>query len=623
MRRLLILTTLLACSVTVAASDDAPRFLVVEGDTLWFTEPVVIVGSRVPAALPGLLRPMSLVGARDLEERPARSVAEALSAVADLDVRQRQLMGAQADLSIRGSTFEQVQVLLDGVDVGDPQTGHHNLNLPVGMGEVARLEVLPGHGSTLYGANAFGGVVNVVSRVPSERVGGEVSLTGGEFGTLGGRLALESGEYGLAGRWRTRVAVERFATDGDVPGTDLESTSATIRSRGRGSLGELDLLTGWSRREFGARDFYAPFDSEERTEALFTMLRLRRSLGERVVVEPTVAFRRHEDHFVLMRDNPDVYVNDHLTRRTTADLRASVDAGYGLKVAAGLEGAWEDIESTGIRGGNPVTALGDHDRRRTSAAAELAGIHRRVRWSAGARVDDWRDLDAHVSRSAALAWDATSNVVLRGSAGTIHRIPTFTELYYEDPVNLGNADLAPETGWAWDAGLDVATGPWTVAWTVFARDESDLIDWIRPVDAPDTPWRAANIGDGETSGWSQSAFLETPAGHRFGVGYTGLVRTTSLPEGWTGKYVSLAPRHRVTAEATLALPRGIRLTHMLRGWRRPDGSSHAVLDVRAACTLAGVRVHADVTNVLDRAYEEVPGVPLPGRMATVTSTWGF
>ena len=609
---------------TVQAEDKTPlRFLVVDGDTLWFTEPIVIIGSRVPVALPGLLRSVSIVSAQDLQNRPARSIAEALGAVAEVEVRQRQLMGVQGDVSIRGSTFEQVQVLLDGVNVGDPQTGHHSKNLPVGMGEVARIEVLPGHGATLYGANAFGGVVNVVTRDPAEQRGGVAAVTTGEQGTLGGSLSLESGTQNiLGGNWQTRVSAENFTTDGDRPGTDLENTTLSLRSRAKLELGELDVLTGFSSRRFGARDFYVPFDSEEQTDALFSMVRLRSDLGDRWTVEPTLAYRRHTDHFVLLRDNPEAYTNDHISRRASADLRASVEAGYGLAVAMGLEGAYEDIESDGIRNGVSGPALGDHERRRTSGGVEFVGRHDRLHWSLGTRLDAWTDMERLVSHSAAASWNATAALALRASAGNIHRIPTFTELYYADPANQGAADLASESGWTWDAGLDVHHGPWALGWSFFTRYEEDLIDWVKP-SLDDAVWTATNILEGETRGWSQSASLETPAGHRFAVRYAGLSRSTTLADGWVGKYSSLSPRHRVTVEATAVLKPNLRLTPMLRAWERPDGEDDVVADLRLIWSPAAWDLALTVTNMFNVAYQEVPGVLLPGRLASGTMTLRF
>lgn len=612
---LLVLCLLLAVP---ALADEPPRFVIADGDTLWLTPPVEVRGTRVPAAMPGPLRAVAWRDAADLALTPARSTAEELALMPEVEVSQRQQYGAQADLAVRGSTFEQVAVLLDGFEVGDSQTGHHNLNLPLGPGEVARLEVLPGRGSALYGPNAFGGVVNVVSREPAATAGLELDGTWGEFGTAGGRAALESGEIGLLGRTRLRLGAETFRTDGRHPGTDAEVTAVSLRGASTGAAGRLDVLAGASRRDFGALDFYAPFPSHERTDAVFAGVRLVHPLSRRVLVEPRVSFRRHEDVFTLVRGEPERYRNEHVGERWTAALRASVDAGYGLAFTGALETAAESLDSEGVRGGVRGPALGDRERFRDSAAGEINGRHGPVRWSAGGRVDRWGSLGDHGAAGAALAWRASPVVTLRGMAGSVYRLPTFTELHYEDPANVGNPDLAPEKGWTWDLGLDAASGPWTFRGSLFARYEDDLIDWVRPAGDPAAVWRTANLADGETRGWLLAAAARTAGGHELRAHVTGLRKRVDLPVGWEGKYTALTPRRQAAVALTLALPGGVRATPALRFRDRADGRDFTVADLRARWERGDVILNLDLTNVQDAAYEEIPGVPMPGRMLTTT-----
>lgn len=611
----------LAILLLAAPAGAEDRFIVSDGDTLWFTPPVQVQGTRVPAAMPGPLRAVAWRDAAELALPAARSVAENLALLPEVEVSQRQQYGAQADLAVRGSTFEQVAVLLDGFDVGDAQTGHHNLNLPLGRAEVARLEVLPGRGSALYGPNAFGGVVNVVSREPAAARGLELEGTWGEFGTAGGRAAVETGEAATPlGRTRLRAAAETFRTDGQHPGTDAEVTSVSLRGTAEGGAGRLDLWAGFSRRDFGALDFYAPFPSSERTDALFLAARLVRPLSDRVLLEPRLSLRRHRDCFTLFRDDPARYRNDHDSDRLSGALRASVDAGYGLTFLGALEAAAEDLQSTGLRGGVSGPALGDRERDRASAAGEVLGRHGAWNWSLGGRVDDWGGLGDHGAAGAAVAWRASPVVTLRGNAGTLYRLPTFTELYYEDPANLGDPDLRPETGWTWDLGLEAAQGPWRFTGTVFARFEDDLIDWVRPAADPAAPWRTANLADGETRGWTVAAAAVTPRGHRLAAHVTGLRKRVDLPEGWSGKYLSLTPRRQAVAELSLALPAGVRLTPSVRFRDRSDGVDHTVADLRVSWTREAWTWRLDLTNLRDAAYQEVPGIPMPGRMLTTTAT---
>ena len=307
----------------VPARPDTVPFVVVDGDTLPLTPTLEVVGARVPVALPGVVRSIDLLDEAELSRLPGRSVAERLQTVPAVVTGQRQQYGVQSDLSIRGSTFDQVQVLLDGFDVADPQTGHHLMNLPLGVHDVARLEVLPGHGSALYGSGAFGGTVNVVTRRPAGRTGGELGLLGGGNGTWSGWGSMDL--VGRGGDTGARLSFERFRTDGYdfvrddstavTGGNDADTWTATGRFLDTSAEGESDLFVGYASRAFGAYDFYAPYPSWERTRNFTATARVNRRLGERLTVEPRFSFRRHEDRFVLIRTSPDTYINDHVTRR--------------------------------------------------------------------------------------------------------------------------------------------------------------------------------------------------------------------------------------------------------------------------------------------------------------------
>nr|MEE4267074.1 TonB-dependent receptor [Candidatus Krumholzibacteria bacterium] len=466
---------------TPAQAQEPPAtadFVVVEGDTLWLVEIVEIVGTRVTAALPGIVRTVGVVDEADLARLPGRSAAEVLQTVPGVVVGQRQQYGVQSDVSIRGSSFEQVQVLLDGFDLGDPQTGHHLMDLPLGRQDIQRLEVLPGHGSTLYGSGAFGGTINVVSRRPALPdtaghplvTGSEVAAYGGENGTWG-----TWGNAGLALGQQTgvRISGERFRTDGHSVEQDNQSDadtySTTARLTHRFDRGEADVFAGYADRQFGAQDFYAPFDSFEKTRTFFAAARYNRTISDRLTLEPRVFFRRHRDEFILFRDNPESYTNDHQSQKAGAELRGLVRLGSGYALSVSLEGGYEDIESRGLRGGVWGEALGNHLRRRASVAAEIDGHHGRVRWQLGSRVDRRTGFASRVSGSAAVSAEVARGLVLRTSSGSVYRLPTFTELYYEDPANQGNAHLDAERGWTWDLGAEYLTGPWNLRVTGFTR----------------------------------------------------------------------------------------------------------------------------------------------------------
>ena len=620
--------TAVAAEPVVPDSLAAPPFIVSDGDTLWLAPALEIVGSRVPAALPVAVRRLEILGEQDLQNAPARSAAELLQAVPGVVTSQRQQYGVQSDLSIRGSTFEQVQVLMNGFDVSDAQTGHHALDLPLARQDIERIEVLQGQGSALYGSGAFGGVVNVVSKDAGSRAGGEVAALAGGLGTWQTRGSLtdvsEDGNTGL------RLSFDRFHSDGQdleqPDGSQLRNESdqwvITSRLDQQQENGESSVFVGWAKRKFGALDFYAPYPSFEQTETLFASARLNRSLGERWTVEPRAYFRRHTDRFVLIRSNPDAYVNDHITRRVGTELRGIGVLDDRHTLAIGLEGVYEDLDSQGIRGGVAGPAMGWHLRRRLSLSTELDRHSGRLRWQAGARLDARPERSPRFSGTGAAAWDLNREWTVRGSVGSVYRLPTWTELYYTSPVNLGDSRLQPETGWVWDAGLDWRRDVWNAQLTYFERREEDGIDWAR---APGSDaFEVMNIAEATVRGVELSGRWSHSRGHHVSAGWAWLEKDLDLPADYLARYSLQTPRHVLTGSGTMILPWHLAATLTGRYLERTDGAGSSG-GYRVAFVLDGrldwqgpLDTFASLTgtNLLDRSYEEVPGVPMPGTVAT-------
>jgi iron complex outermembrane receptor protein len=612
---------------------EPPAFMIVAGDTLWMTAPLEVLGSRVPVALPGVVRTMNVITEGELDEAPGRSAAELLQTVPGVVVSERSAYGVQSDLTLRGSTFDQVQVLLNGFDAGDPQTGHHALDLPVSRRDIARLEVLPGHGSSLYGAGAFGGTVNVVTRRPADRSGGRVELSGGGNGLWS---AQAESDLRLGANTGSRLSLERFRADGhDVDrgtdqqawgGNDADVWNGSGRVVHEGDGGEWDLFGACSDRQYGALDFYAPYPSFEKTRSLFVTGLYRKDLSERVTLEPRVHYRRHRDEFILIRSNPDAYTNDHVTRKTGGELRGVVRLGGIHALAVTADAEYEDIDSRGLRGGTWGTALGSHLRRRASVAAELNRNGGPVRWQAGGRLDRQTGHEARFSGSGAAAWEMNGRLTLRASAGSVYRVPTFTDLYYRDPANVGNAGLVPETGWTWDTGLEFGDGPWSAYATYYERYEKNLIQWARP--RGDTIWQVLNIAEGTTRGGEFQAAWRHAAGHRLGAGWSRVEKTSDLPGGFEGKYTLLVPRHVVNLLVTIVPDHRVDWTiggrYVEHTGGPADFANFIVLDSRVAWRFsAGWLASLTGSNLTDHRYAEVPGVQMPGTVVTGSVGYAF
>jgi iron complex outermembrane receptor protein len=130
---------------------------------------VIITENRMQTPFSESARSMYVITKSQLASLPVQSVAEALTYVPGVDIRQRGPMGIQTDIGIRGGTFDQTLILINGVKVSDPQTGHHSFNLPLNLDNIERIEVLKGQGARIYGQNAFNGAINIITKVPEKK----------------------------------------------------------------------------------------------------------------------------------------------------------------------------------------------------------------------------------------------------------------------------------------------------------------------------------------------------------------------------------------------------------------------------------------------------------------------
>ena len=402
-------------------------------------EPVVITATRTPTELSQLARSVSVIDAMEIRNSGARSVEEVLEYSMGVDMRQRGPFGVQADPSIRGSTFSQVITLIDGIRVNDPQTAHHNFDLAVTLDSIERIEILHGHGSSLYGPDAFGGVINIITKAPGKG-GKHVDLSYGDHSTaiFNGGFSEKRGNLG------SFFSLEKRKSDGYRGDTDFDTTTlssnSTIEMPDFGSLG---LFLGYTDKEFGANDFYADYPSREWTDTLF--MSAGAELRKGVLLEPKIYYRRHKDKFVLDNAKPDWYVNNHTTHIYGAEIQSSIPLGTLGTVVLGGEGVEERIESSN---------LGDHDAFRSAIYADgEAYFADRFILNLGIRGDNHSTYGFELSPSARAGWKISS-FKLRSSVGRSFRAPSFTDLYYESPANMGNPDLEPEKAWSYELGAD-------------------------------------------------------------------------------------------------------------------------------------------------------------------------
>jgi len=547
---------------------------------------------------------MTVITRDQIASLPVQTVADVLRLASSVDVRARGVRGIQSDFAIRGANFGQMLVLVDGVRLNDAQSGHHNGDIPVPLDAVERIEVLYGPGSSLLGADAFGGTVNVITRRTIDRP--SIVVQGGSFGTVAGR-----GEAGFErGVVREAFAVSADRSSGFMDDRDFKTT--VVRSRtSLGADTSLSISHLW--KAFGANNFYggnAP--SREWTNQTLATVDHRFGLAAGWSLNATASYRTHGDRFLFNQLRPELSDNRHRTHAVLGSASGARRIGSIGTVTVGVEGGGDWIRSTN---------LGDHSTARVGGFGEWRqDIGRRMQVDGTIRVDHYDEFGTSWNPSVGVGWWPSSIVRLRASAGRAFRVPTFTERYYSDPANLARADVGPETAWAGEGGADVLVAPgWLVQATIFGRADDDVIDWLRPTTAD--RWQTYNVRDVNTRG-VELGLRRTFAGGAFAfVEYTALDIDAAAVTQLSKYVLDYAPRS-LAAAASIPLPDRFNVAPRLEYRRRSRSTGtfdYVLLDMRVSRSIGrGVDLFIDGANLFDRSYQEVAGVDMPGATMSVS-----
>ncbi|MBI4886887.1 MAG: TonB-dependent receptor [Acidobacteria bacterium] len=567
-----------------------------------FRQEVVVTAAAVPVELGTVTRTLTVITRDQIARLPVQSVADVLRLTGAVDVRARGVRGVQTDFAIRGATFGQVLVLVDGVRLNDAQSGHHNGDIPVPLDAVERIEVLHGPGSSLFGADAFGGTINVITRRDAVPASGSIQT--GSFGLVAGRGQVGAGH----GDVRETLAVSLDRSSGFMVErgfvTGGVSSRTTIGRRG-------SVLASFVGKDFGANGFYGNAPSHEWTNQ--TLLAADQRLGSWAGwrVDSTLSYRTHGDHFIFDVRRPSLSENRHRTHAVLGALRASRGVGSRASLTAGVEGGGDWVRSTN---------LGDHTVSRASAFGEWRyAVRADTQLDASLRLDRYSEFGSAWSPALGIGWWPASSLRLRASTGRAFRVPTFTERFYSDPANWARSEVGAEAAWAGEGGADVfLSNDWTLSATLFGRADSDVIDWLRPTTAE--RWRTYNIRDVNTVGAELSARRTFPDGSFMQAGYTVLdVEAAAVTQ--LSKYVLDYAPHSVALAASVALPGALQLAPRLEYKHRTRStgtSDYALVDLRVSRRFGLYEVRVEGTNLGGASYQEIVGVAMPGRAVTLS-----
>jgi outer membrane cobalamin receptor len=525
-----------------------------------------------------------------------------------LNLEARAGSGVQVDLSLRGSTFEQTLILLNGLRINDPETGHLNFDIPVPLEAIARIDILHGSGSTFFGSDAVGGAVDLITARPTH-ASASLLLGGGSYGATEQHLQLSA----VARRIATRLTGSRDTSDGffyrgvDDRGFHANAVALDSYLTLTPHLAPTQILLAASDRPYGANLFYGAYDSSERTKGWFASIRQPLPAGW----SADFAYRRHTDLFVLKVTNPNLYRNNHIDSLWQADLRRVSNPVRNLDVSYGLEADGDAIQSTN---------LGRHARNQGAGYANLSlRSLRRLTLSVGARQEIFSGPTPVFSPSASAGYDLGHGLRAHAAAGTGYRLPTYVDLFYADPTTIGNPGLKPETSQSYEGGLGFEHRKLHLAATGFTLRQSNAIDYSKY--SPTDKYQATNVGSIAYSGVEADARYTLRPAHQLQLNYA-FLHAAPPPAGLISEYAYNFATHKGTL-LYQAIFGQLAARTQVTVVQQTGRTAYPLWTIAMARSKGLVRPYVRLENLSNTAYQQIPNVPQQGRSITggLTLEW--
>ena len=597
---------------------------------------VEVTGSRAPLALGQAARMVTVLSREDIQAAPVQSINDLLKMAVGVDVRQRGPIGAQTDVGIRGGTSEQITILLNGINICDPQTGHNAFDLPCDISDIERIEVLEGPAGRVYGTSSLMGAINIVTKDGRSKMA-EVRVEGGSFGYLStaGRIALTSRLLPLT----SQLSTSYTRSDGyqRAKSGALNSDYSGGKVYYQGGYNTKDIRIGWhaglSIKGFGSNTFYsAKFDEQyEKTTKIYTAIK-----GETkgwFHFSPSIYWNRSYDRFELIRGTEDkVPFNYHRTDVFGVNLNSYFDWQLG-RTALGAEFRNEDIVSGNLGEplNKPIHISGtDRDylyglnRSNLSFHLEHNILLKRFTLSAGfiAVKNTWNQMPFTLYPGVDASYRIGDNWKVYASYNSSLRMPSFTELYYSVGGHKADKYLKPEELRAVEGGIKYA-GQWlTMKASIFHHHSRDMIDWVRDTRDADAVWQSVNLTKVNTFG-QEVTLASQFSPFTLQLSYCHLHQSKDVPDYLQSQYSLEYLRHKVTAQLQMPIFALLNLTVNYR-WQDRMGSytdtngqiqsyhPYSIVDCRLAWNADTYSLYMEANNLFSKKYVDYGNVPQPG-----------
>lgn len=624
------------------------------GEKLYELEEVEVTGSRVPLTVSQAARIVTVLDREAIAAAPVQSINDLLKYAAGVDVRQRGDMGVQTDISIRGGTFDQITILLNGINICDPQTGHNAADFPVELSEIERIEVLEGPAGRVYGTSSLVGAINIVTRTAKDS-GAEVFADGGSYGYFNGGAIVSHVRNGLSNQVLGSYSRSDGFSRSKAGNLNADFKYARLFYQGRYENDQVDVRwhAGFTNKDYGANTFYSTLSDEqfEHVRKYYTAVQAE-TKGDVYHFKPSVYWNRSDDRFEFYRGMPDKSpFNYHQTDVYGVNLNNYIQTFLG-KTAFGAEFRNEGVRSTSLGEplNSPVKVPGADanftlglNRTNLSFHLEHNIVLRRFTLSAGviAVKNTGNEMKFRFYPGVDASYQFARDWKVYASYNTSLRMPTFTELYYSVGGHKADKYLKPEEMQAVEVGVKYLRPGIRGTLSLYRYHGTDMIDWIKDISqGDDAPWQSVNHAVINTMGAEASVLVDIRElmqrdafVRSVNVSYSYIDQDKETTPNLQSKYALEYLRHKFVAQVNFKIWKLLEMNVSYR-WQDRMGNyqkgnsmmpyePYSLVDARLSWNAPQYKIYVEGNNLLNKTYYDHGNIPQPGIWVRAGASYRF
>lgn len=561
---------------------------------------ITIKSSRIDLPFKENSRTISIITSETINESPATNLVELLQQEAGIDVRRQGIYGMQSDLYVRGGGFDQTLLLIDGIKVEDPQTGHHTLNIALPLEVIKRIEIIKGPAARVFGQNAFTGAINIVTK-SNDSIKNNAGFQLGSYNqqhaaaTLGTRV----GTTGLMGHASVN------SSEGYRYNTDFNNQNFFVKSSFNTAANPIEVLATFSERKFGGNQFYAIDAKEQYEETQSSLVGVSTTLQKgNLKLSPQLYWKRNQDMYLYIRNNPSVYRNLHISNKIGGQINAAYSSNIGV-TGFGIDLAKVEMESN---------RLGHRNRWMGALFVEhrFSFLDNELDVTPGVSVGYFSDFETNAFPGIDIGYTINEHFRVYTNAGYTYRTPTYNDLYYVGSRDEGNENLVPEEAISQELGLKYFGDKISATVAFFNRDSDNLIDYTKDNEAD--KWKSNNLTSLNTRGVEvqlSAPFKLGQYNQSFNLGYTHLNEDLKAVRANFSKYIINSLNHHLTARLKSQFTKNLTHSFVYKFAERATGESYSVVDAQLKLLIPGLELTVTANNIFNTDYVETGIVPMP------------